>query len=156
VAAGTVDEMFCFDFLDPGRQFAQVRTEDSDGTGIVIIAPGGTFGRALAAALDLLLDFEVDCQILVPSRLYPLDLDPLLAVLERAERICVVEEGTAGGTWGGDLAGQIHRRLWGKLRHRVVEVCSRASVIPAAAHLEREVLIQSDTIRDALLEVASA
>jgi pyruvate/2-oxoglutarate/acetoin dehydrogenase E1 component len=156
VAAGTVDEMFCFDFLDPGRQFAQVRTEDSDGTGIVIIAPGGTFGRALAAARDLLLDFEVDCQILVPSRLYPLDLDPLLAVLERAERICVVEEGTAGGTWGGDLAGQIHRRLWGKLRHRVVEVCSRASVIPAAAHLEREVLIQSDTIRDALLEVASA
>jgi pyruvate dehydrogenase E1 component beta subunit len=78
----------------------------------------------------------------------------LLAVLERAERICVVEEGTAGGTWGGDLAGQIHRRLWGKLRHRVVEVCSRASVIPAAAHLEREVLIQSDTIRDALLEAA--
>jgi hypothetical protein len=27
-------------------------------------------------------------------------------------------------------------------------------VIPAAAHLEREVLIQSDTIRDAILEAA--
>lgn len=154
MTAGLVDDMFCFDFADPQRQFARVRTEDSDGTGTVIIAPGGTFGRALAAARDLLLEFELDCQVVVPSRLYPLDLGPLLAVLERAERICVVEEGTAGGTWGGDLAGQIHSRLWGKLRHRVVEVCSRASVIPAAAHLEREVLIQSDTIRDAILEAA--
>jgi pyruvate/2-oxoglutarate/acetoin dehydrogenase E1 component len=155
-AAGSLDELFCFDFLDPGRQFARVRAEGSDGTGIVIIAPGGSFGRALAAARDLLLESELDCQVVVPSRLYPLDLGPLLAVLERAERVCVVEEGTAGGTWGGDLAGQIHRRLWGKLRHRVVEVCSRASVIPAAAHLERGVLVQSDTIRDALLEAVDA
>lgn len=155
MTAGVVDDIFCFDFADPQCQFARVSAEGSDGTGTVIIAPGGTFGRALAAARDLLLEFELDCQVVVPSRLYPLDLGPLLAVLERAERICVVEEGTAGGTWGGDLAAQIHRRLWGKLRHRVVEVCSRPSVIPAAAHLERQVLIQSDTIRDALLEAAS-
>ena len=155
--AGMVDDLFCFDFLDRQRQFARIRAEGSDGAGTVIIAAGGTFGRALAAARDLLLESEVDCQVVVPSRLYPFDLGPLLPVLEQAERICVVEEGTAGGTWGSDLAGQIHARLWGKLRHRVVEVCSRASVIPAAAHLEREVLIQSDTIRDALLkEEASA
>jgi pyruvate/2-oxoglutarate/acetoin dehydrogenase E1 component len=156
VAAGMVDEIFCFEFADPARQFARVRAEGSDGTGIVIIAPGGTFGRGLAAARDLLLDFELDCQVVVPSRLYPVDLGPMLPALGRAERICVVEEGTAGGTWGSDLAGQIHRRLWGKLRHPVIEVCSRASVIPAAAHLEREVLVQSDTIRDALLEAVSA
>lgn len=156
MTAGPIDDVFFFDFADRQRQFARVRAQGSDGTGTVIITPGGTFGRALAAARDLLLEFELDCQVIVPSRLYPLDLGPLVTVLERAERICVAEEGTAGGTWGGDLAGQIQRRLRGKLRHRVIEVCSRASVIPAAAHLEREVLIQSDTIRDALLEAAGA
>jgi pyruvate/2-oxoglutarate/acetoin dehydrogenase E1 component len=156
VDRGAVDELFAFDYPDPDRRFARVRAEGSDGTGTVIITPGGTFGRALAAARELFLGYETDCQILVPSQLYPLDLEPLLPSLERAERICVVEEGIAGAGWASDLAGRIHDRLWGKLRDRVVVVTSRASVIPAAAHLEREVLVQAETIRDALLEAARA
>jgi pyruvate/2-oxoglutarate/acetoin dehydrogenase E1 component len=156
IAAGAVDEIFSFNFVDPERQFARVCAEGSDGTGFMIIAPGGTFGRALAAARELLLDFEHDCQIIVPSRLYPLDLAPLLAILEQADRVCIVEESTAGGGWAGDLAGRIYDRLWGSLRNRVIQVCSRPSIIPAAAHLECEVLVQSDTIRNALLEAAGA
>ena len=156
VESGAVDELFRFDYLDPDRQVARIRAEGSAGTGTVIITPGGTFGRALAAARELFLGFETDCQILVPSRLYPLDLEPLLSSLERAERVCVVEEGIAGAGWACYVAGRIHDRLWGRLRERVVVVASRAGVIPAAAHLEREILVQAETIRDALLEAARA
>lgn len=153
---GSVDELFRYDFADRAGEFARVHTEGSDGADTVIITPGGTFSRVLAAARGLFLDFEIDCQIIVPSQLYPLDPAPLLPLLERARRVCVVDEGTAGASWADDLAGRIRDRLWGRLRNRVIVVCSRGSVIPSAAHLEREVLVQAGTVRDALLEAADA
>jgi pyruvate/2-oxoglutarate/acetoin dehydrogenase E1 component len=152
--AGRVDDIFSFDFLDQERQFARILPEGSKAAGAVIIATGGTFGRALAAARELLLEAELDCHIIVASRLYPIDITALLPALAQAGHICVVEEGTADGGWASYLAGRIHDRLWGRLRNRVIEICSRASVIPAAAHLEREVLVQHDSIRDVLLEAA--
>jgi pyruvate dehydrogenase E1 component beta subunit len=154
MASGRVDDMFSFDFLGPERQFARICPDGSDAVGAVIIATGGAFGRALAAARELLLGIEMDCHIIVASRLYPIDITPLLPILARADHICVVEEGTADSGWASYLAGHIHGRLWGRLRNPVIEVCSRATVIPAAAHLEREVLLQKDSIRDALLEAA--
>ena len=153
-AAGKVDDVFSFDFLDPQRQFARIRPEGSDAADAVIIATGGTFGRALAAARELLLEAELDCHVIVPSRLYPIDITPLLPTLARVDHICVIEEGTADGGWASYLAGLIHGGLWGRLRNRVMEICSRPTVIPAAAHLERDVLLQPDGIRDVLLEAA--
>jgi pyruvate/2-oxoglutarate/acetoin dehydrogenase E1 component len=153
-AAGEVDDVFSFDFLDAERQFACVRPTGSDAADVVIIATGGTFGRALEAARELLLQAELDCHIIVTSRLYPIDITPLLPALARVDHICVIEEGTADGGWASYVAGLIHGGLWGRLRNRVMEICSRPTVIPAAAHLERDVLLQSGGIRDVLLEAA--
>jgi len=61
-----------------------------------------------------------------------------------------VEEGVAGGTWGSEVAARLHDELWSRLRRPVQLISSRDSVIPAAPHLERQVLVQQDTIRDAL------
>lgn len=149
---GVVDDIFSFDFVGPDRAFARVFIDDPDEFDVVVIAPGGLTGRALAAARELLLDLEIRTQILVPSLLYPFALGPVSPILERADRICVVEEGTAGGGWGSEVVRLIYDRLWGRLRNRVVLVQSRDSIIPSAAHLEAEVLVQAATIRRAIGE----
>jgi pyruvate/2-oxoglutarate/acetoin dehydrogenase E1 component len=149
---GQVDELFSFDFLDPAGEFARVFIEDPDEADAVIIAPGGLVERVLTAARDLFVGLETRCQIVVPSRLHPFDLGPLLPILERTERVCLAEESTAGGTWGGEIAQQIYRRLWGRLRNPITLVHSSDSVIPAAVHLENGVLVQADTISRALGE----
>ncbi|TDD01103.1 alpha-ketoacid dehydrogenase subunit beta [Nonomuraea diastatica] len=118
----------------------------------VVIVPGGLAHRSLAAMRALLLDHDLAGVLLVPSRLYPFDPAPLLGLLGRAPLICVAEDGSAGGTWGGHVAADLHTRLWGRLRRPVKLVSSADSVIPTAAHLERDVLVQDSTIRRAVLE----
>ncbi|WP_240196862.1 alpha-ketoacid dehydrogenase subunit beta [Nonomuraea lactucae] len=124
----------------------------------LIIAPGGMAHRAVAAMRSLLLEEEILCTLLVPSRLYPVDTAPLEAALTDGavpapRRVAVLEESTAGGTWGAEVAHTIHQRYWDRLSRPVTLVHSAASVIPTAAHLEREVLVDEAAIHRAVREV---
>ncbi|WP_210770899.1 alpha-ketoacid dehydrogenase subunit beta [Streptomyces albidus (ex Kaewkla and Franco 2022)] len=149
------DDLFEFGFAGARREYgtAQPRVGSGDAD-CVIIATGGTAPLALQAARKLFLEAETVCRLVVPSRLYPLDLSPVEGMLARARRIVVVEEGVAGGTWGADVAQEIYERMWESLSGRVRLVHSDSSVIPSAAHLEREVLVQAEdiekTVREAL------
>lgn len=113
----------------------------------VIVAPGGLVPRALEAMRTLLLEQEISCTLLVPSRLYPFTAD-----VPPAAAVVVAEESTAGGTWGAEVARVLHERWWGRLRRPVTLVSSRDSVIPAAAHLERGVLVGAADIHRAVVE----
>lgn len=149
---GSVGDLFRFDFLDAPGNHARVFVGDPDVYDCVVIAPGGMLDRVLSAARDLLIDDELTCQVIVPSQLYPFDLEPLLPTLARAGLVCVAEEGTAGGTWGSAVAAAIYARLFGRLKRPVLLVNSADSVIPSASHLEREVLPQSSTVYRAIRE----
>ncbi|MET9337552.1 transketolase C-terminal domain-containing protein [Nonomuraea sp. NPDC003804] len=113
----------------------------------VIVATGGTAHRALAAMRSLLLEEEIVCTLLVPSRLYPFEVE-----VPPARYVFVVEESSAGGTWGAEVAHQVHRRHWGHLAGPVTLVHSADSVIPTAAHLEDEVLVSESAIHRAIRE----
>lgn len=159
---GEIDDLFRFAMAGGQLGTARVHLGGANGAGAavpadcVLIAPGGVVHRALDAMRVLLLEDDVACELLVPARLYPLDVDELVALIGHAGRagcVCVVEESTAGGTWGSEVAATLHQRLWGVLRRPVRLVHSADSIIPTAAHLERDVLVRADTIRSAVLEV---
>jgi len=117
-----------------------------DGTpDCVVIAPGGMAYRTLAAIRRLLVEDEITCELLVPSRLYPFEV-----AVPEVGAVFVVEESTGGGTWGAEVAHRIHTRQWATLRRPVTLVHSRDSVIPAAMHLERDVLLGEDAIHAAI------
>lgn len=147
---GVVDKLFSYDLAVPG--VARVFVEQADAADCVLIAPGGVVHRAMKAAQSLLLAEELSCVVIVPSCLYPFQLKPLLPTLRQAKLICITEESTAGGTWGSEVAQQIHEELWDDLRRPVVLVNSEPSIIPTSEHLEKQVLIQDTTIREAVVE----
>ncbi|WP_214322212.1 alpha-ketoacid dehydrogenase subunit beta [Nonomuraea sediminis] len=126
------------------------RVDLDDRPDCVLIAPGGVAHRAIEAMRALLLEEEISCRLLVPSRLYPLDVDALLPHL--GDTVVVAEESAPGGTWGSEVAHALHQRLWRTLRRPVSLVHSRDGAIPAAAHLEREVLLGESMIRQAVVE----
>ncbi|ETK35821.1 alpha-ketoacid dehydrogenase subunit beta [Microbispora sp. ATCC PTA-5024] len=150
-----VGDLFLHDHLagsGGAASAARVFLEDPEAADCVIIAPGGMVERAVGAMRRLLLEQEVSCTLVVPSRLHPFDVEPLLPSLRRARAVLVAEESTAGGTWGSEVAHRIHALLWRDLRRPVTLVHSADSVIPTALHLERSVLVQESTIHDAVLE----
>jgi pyruvate/2-oxoglutarate/acetoin dehydrogenase E1 component len=109
----------------------------------VLVCAGGTVERVMAAACDLLVREELTCELLVPAQLYPADVATLAGLAARARRVFVIDEGTAGGTWGGDLAFELSRALWHRLSGPVELICSRPLVIPAATHLESQMIVQA-------------
>jgi pyruvate/2-oxoglutarate/acetoin dehydrogenase E1 component len=143
---GMIDDLFGFEFIDDQRNWARV-TVDGDAR-CVLIAPGGMVSRALAAARQLLLEHEIDVTVVVPSQLYPFLPEPILGDVRQAEHVFVVEESTPGGTWGHEVAQALYERCWSGLRGPVELIQSRDSVIPAARHLERQVVVQAMDIVD--------
>lgn len=147
---GVLDDLFRYDVLDPAGEFVRVYADDPGELDCLLIGAGGMTDRALTAMRELLLADEIAAQLVVPSRLYPFDVEPLLPLASRAGVVCVVEESTAGGTWGAEVATLLYARLWEALRRPVRLVHSADSVIPTATHLEREVLAGAGAIRDAV------
>jgi pyruvate dehydrogenase E1 component beta subunit len=148
-----VDELFASRFVDAGLNYCHLYGVDAPPRShCLLIAPGGLAGRCLSAARELLLEFEIETQILIPAQLYPFGIEPIRELLASAEHIFVVEEGTAGGTWGAEVAQRIYARCWEQLSHPIRNIHSRDSIIPTALHLEQHVIVQSRDICRAVVE----
>lgn len=147
---GKVDDLFTFELFGPDNGLARVVPDGMDEHDCLVIAPGGMFTRCLAAAKDLLIEHELSTQILVPSQLYPFDIEPICELITAAKHVFIVEESVAGGTWGSEIASQIYDTLWGHLQHKIHLIHSQDRVIPCASHLEKQTLVQTSHIYRAI------
>ncbi|HEX5198627.1 transketolase C-terminal domain-containing protein [Paractinoplanes rhizophilus] len=115
----------------------------------VVICGGSTANRVLEAASRLLLTQDVVCRILVLARTHPFDQKTVNGLLPPGVPVVVVEESLPGGTWGAEVA---YRLGAGR---RVVLAHSEGEVIPAAAHLERAVLLNVDRVMERVRHAVS-
>jgi pyruvate dehydrogenase E1 component beta subunit len=150
--AGTVDDVFRCELLGPWPGTARVHVEQGGPADCVIIAPGGLAHRAITAMHELLIRDEVLCELYVPARLYPLDLAPVLAAVAAAGVALVLDDGPPGAGWAVEVSHGLTGALWGALRRPVRTLPAADRVVPTAAHLEQQVLVQPDLIRRAVLE----
>lgn len=151
---GRIDDLFSYDFLDARGNCARVVAGEPTRPDCLIIAPGGFVPRVLPAMRRALLEQDLLSHLTVPSQLYPVDTRPLLTQALEADRICVLEDGVAGGTWGREVAGLLHEQAWGRLRAPIRLIHPECGVIPAARHLEDEFAVTTAKIYDALIGMA--
>jgi pyruvate/2-oxoglutarate/acetoin dehydrogenase E1 component/pyruvate/2-oxoglutarate dehydrogenase complex dihydrolipoamide acyltransferase (E2) component len=147
---GMVDEHFRFSLTGSAPGWAHVVPADGAAADVVLICPGGVAHRAIAVG-HLLRDKGITSHLLVPGRLHPLDIEPVLGVLTGPRLVAVAEESTAGGTWGADVAAVLHERLWSSLHAPVLRLSSADSIIPTARHLEERVLLGERHIAEAIM-----
>jgi pyruvate dehydrogenase E1 component beta subunit len=136
--------------VEPDGNWVSVRPDVDAQPDRVVIAPGGLAPRALAALGSLLVEDELTGQLLVPAKLFPVDLAPVMPILAAASRIVVVEDGVAGGGWATEVARTLYDRLWGRLLEPIRVVQPPCAIIPAATNLERALLVQHSDIHQAL------
>ncbi|MGC4897474.1 alpha-ketoacid dehydrogenase subunit beta [Micromonospora sp. DT31] len=141
--AGRIDDCLRLAPVDESWMMVDAEAGPADW---LVVAPGGLVPRLLPAMRTALVDDEVLSRAVVPDRLWPLDLDPVLPFIDDATRVLVVEDGVAGGGWAAEVARVVYERRWGRLRHPVRILQPPCAVIPAATHLERELLVQTETI----------
>ncbi|MEV4693112.1 2-oxo acid dehydrogenase subunit E2 [Micromonospora echinospora] len=147
-----VDDRLAFELRGGDGNWARVHDPAATAAPTLVIAPGGVANRAITAATEAARRGRT-VEVLVPARLYPVDVEGLLDLLDGADGVIVAEESTAGGTWGSEVAARLHAEAWPLLRGPVELVSSADRVIPSAPHLERAVLLGADAILDRIMRL---
>jgi len=122
--------------VDPGFRVplgrAAVRREGSD---VTLIGYGRTALDALAVA-DQLAPEGISVEVVDLRSLVPLDVDTVLASVEKTGRAVVSHLAVEFCGPGAELAALISERLFGRLRAPVRRLGGRPTPIPASRHLE--------------------
>lgn len=106
---------------------------------LTVATYGYNFELARAAALELMMEHEIFCDLLVFSQLSPFDLTPLFDSLAHTRRLLTVEEGTLTLGWGAEVAARAVETVSGL---QVRRVAARDLPIANSRPLEDAILPQ--------------
>ncbi len=131
--------------------FPTIRITPSERAQVTIVTYGGLV-TMVESAIEELKDEDLACELLIPTQLYPLDVEPIVESVCRSGRILVVEEGQGFAGFGGELIARLteDRRI---SVLRAGRVCAAPCVIPASRPAESDVLPDAESILRAALQL---
>ena len=124
------------------------------GEHVTVVATHVSLYRALAAA-DELATHGIDCEVIDPLTLHPLDSETIFESVRRTGRLVIVHEDTLTGGWGAEVAARVADECLGYLEAPIKRVATPDVPIPAAPVLERAVLPQVENVVAAVNGVLS-
>ena len=125
--------------------FYSLRVKDAPPAMMTLAAYGYMANLALDALHRLAYEYEIFCELLVPTQLAPFALEPLLESAARTGRLLTIEEGTLSLGWGAEVLARTAEILGNRLR-KAGRVAAHESVVPAAPDLEADCLPGTDDI----------
>lgn len=121
---------------------------------VTVVAYGYSALLAARVLERLAIDEEIFGELLVPAQIAPMDLAPIEASLSRTQSLLTIEEGVTGWSWGTEIAQQMARRQFGRLRRPIDVLASASAVIPSSRELEQRVLVGAPEMRSRIREAA--
>jgi pyruvate/2-oxoglutarate/acetoin dehydrogenase E1 component len=129
---------------------AVVKREGSD---VTLVATHVSLYRSLAAAQELADEDGIECEVIDPLTLIPLDAETLWASVRKTGRLVIVHEDTLTGGWGAEGAARAAEECFGDLVASVRRVASLDVPMPYAPVLEQAVLPGVDRIKATVREL---
>ena len=123
------------------------------GRDVTVVATHIALYRTLAAAERLAAEHGIECEVIDPLTLLPLDTDTLWESLGRTGRMIVVHEDTLTGGWGAEIAARAAEECLGDLRAPIRRIASHDAPFPYAPVLEQALVPGIDRIVAATREV---
>lgn len=117
---------------------------------LALVACGDMAEHALDAAWNLLMQKEICIDLVVPSRLSPLDLAPIQAAVRRAGRLLVCEEGSPEAGFGAEVIARLVAEDLPRLTTPPRRLGARPMPIFAAPTLEEAILPTVEDITHAI------
>ena len=121
---------------------AIIKRPGSDAT---LVATHVSLYRTLAAA-DQLASEGIDCEVIDPLTLNPLDEQTIFASVQKTGRLVVVHEDTLTGGWGAEVAARVADDCLAYLEAPIKRIATRDVPAPAAPVLEQAIVPQVETI----------
>ena len=118
-----------------GYPFYRLALQSAPPPRLTLAAYGFMAHLAMEAMLELAYEYEIFCDLLVPTCLAPFRLEPLFEAVAKTGRLLTLEEGTFSLGWGAEVLARTAETLGPKLR-RAGRLAGAESVIPASPELE--------------------
>jgi len=128
---------------------ADVKREGKD---VTVVAYSFALQQALKVAERLA--GKVSVEIVDPRSLNPLDMDTILASVQKTRRVLIVHEAWKTGGFGGEIAARIADEGFRFLKAPVKRLGAKDFPIPFARCLEDFILPQEQDIEKAIVELA--
>jgi len=138
------------EYLVPLGQ-AAIRREGRD---VTLVATHLSLYRSLAAAAELSGD-GIECEVIDPLTLLPLDTETLWTSVRKTGRLVIVHEDTMTGGWGAEVAARAADECLYALEAPVKRVASLDVPIPYAPVLEQAVVPTVERIKSTVLQVCA-
>jgi pyruvate dehydrogenase E1 component beta subunit len=127
---------------------AAVRREGNDVTVVGISRMAHTAQQAAETLAD---EHEVEAEVIDPRTLRPLDLDTILASVEKTNRAVIVEEGWPHGGVGANLAALIQEQAFDHLDAPIARVTGADVPMPYSKPLEQAAFPHAEHVVSAAL-----
>ena len=124
------------DILAP---FYTLRLKAAPAAMVTLAAYGYMAYLALEAVHKLAYEYEIFCELLVPTQLAPFELEPLYDSVARTGRLLAIEEGTLSLGWGAEVLARTAEAVGQHLK-KAGRLAAREGVVPAAPDLEVDCL----------------
>jgi pyruvate/2-oxoglutarate/acetoin dehydrogenase E1 component len=111
------------------------------GEHITLITYGGTLGKSLQAAEELVQE-GINAEVIDLRTLRPLDTPALIESVVRTHRALVIDEGWRSGSISAEIIAQIMEMAFYELDAPVARLCSAEVPMPYPKHLEDAALPQ--------------
>jgi pyruvate/2-oxoglutarate/acetoin dehydrogenase E1 component len=125
---------------------ADVKREGKDATVVAIL---GMVPVALKAAEQLAKE-GIECEVVDPRTLNPLDVETILASVKKTGRLVTVEEGCFTGGIGAEIAARVAERGLHLLKAPPVRVAAPDSPVPYSRPLERAFVPKIERVVEAV------
>ncbi|MEE2785396.1 MAG: thiamine pyrophosphate-dependent enzyme [Pseudomonadota bacterium] len=120
---------------------------------LTLVAYGGT-ARELANNLEqLFIDTDYVAELIVPIRLHPLDMSPILRAASKTSELVVVEDGSCPFGFGSEVLAQVAQS---DLIVKASRIGAEPVPIPSPLALEHEILPSYETIVRELTRIRCA
>ena len=109
------------------------------GADVTVVATHLTLYRCLAAA-EVLAAEGIECEVIDPLSLLPLDVDTIYSSVDKTGRLVIAHEDTYTGGWGAELAARVAEDRFASLRAPIRRITGHDVPLPVAPTLEDAVV----------------
>jgi acetoin:2,6-dichlorophenolindophenol oxidoreductase subunit beta len=132
---------------------ACLRLVERERCAVTVVAYGYQAEIAWRVLERLAIEEELFGELLVPAQIAPLDWGPIVRSVGETGALLTSEEGTAGWSWGAEIAAGAARRLFADLRRPPAVLASLPGVIPGARDAEAAMLVGERQLETAVREL---
>ena len=125
--------------------FGQAR-KFTEGDDVTIVATGAMVQESIIAA-NKLKEENIQCEVIDPRTLVPLDKKAILDSVEKTGKLVIVDEGCKTCSVSAEIAAMVAEEGFNYLKKRIVRINTPDVPIPYAPNLEREIIPNAKLIQ---------